>query len=59
MKLNADTTVLNIVLLYGNLSELPTGFLHSHPFPNTFIIKNKIILSLRVKDSVIDSLSSL
>ena len=30
-------------LHYENLPELPPGFLHPHPFPNTPIIKGKRI----------------
>ena len=31
----------NSTLHHENLPELPSGFLHPHPFPNTPIIKDK------------------
>ena len=37
-------TATNITLHYGNLRELHPGFIHPHPFPNTPLIKDKIIL---------------
>ena len=37
-------TAPNSTLHYENLPELPPGFLQTHPFPNTPIIKDKRIL---------------
>ena len=42
--LGVEVTASNRTLHYENLPELPLGFLHPHPFPNTSIIKDKRIL---------------
>ena len=42
--LGVEIIAPNSTLHYENLPELPPGFLHPHPFPNTPIIKDKRIL---------------
>ena len=51
--MGVEITAPNSTLHYENLPELPPGFLHPHPFPNTPIIKDKRILIFCGKNNII------